>query len=144
MRLTASPNAQHDSPGHGLLLVAADLEERRLLLAELREEGHEVVPVPGLLPALQALTLGLAAPRLILVDTRDDEYATPEHIDELLQLSPEVPVVVLVSAIGSENWKPLESRLLAPLRRPIRCGEVADVVRRTMLARKPSCRDSMS
>ena len=34
------------APLHDVLLVAADLDERRLLLAELRELGYEVLPLP--------------------------------------------------------------------------------------------------
>lgn len=122
---------QQVSPRYDLLLVAADLAERRLLFAELLEAGYEVLPVAGLLPAVQGMFLRPVAPPLILVDTYSDEYATPEHIEELLQLVPGVSVVLLIGAIGGATWKPLERRLTAVLHRPIRIGEVVDVVRRT-------------
>jgi hypothetical protein len=43
------------------LLVAADLDERPLLLAELLEAGYEVTPIPGLSYALHALPIEVRA-----------------------------------------------------------------------------------
>ncbi|MGA2254636.1 MAG: hypothetical protein ABSG53_08250 [Thermoguttaceae bacterium] len=134
-------NIRQDLPRYDLLLVAADLEERRLLFAELQEAGYGVLPAPGLLPAVQTVFLRLVAPPLILVDTQSDKYATPEHMEELFQLAPGVPVILLISGIGGAAWKPLEPRLTALLHRPIRIGEVVDVVRHTLGCPdpRPSC-----
>jgi DNA-binding response OmpR family regulator len=115
-----------------LLLIASNLEERRLLFAELKEAGYEVLPVPGLLPAMQALFSRLLTPPLILIDVQGDPYATPQHVEELLQFAAGVPVVLLIGVFGSEDWKPLEPRLAALLLRPIRIGEVVETVRRMM------------
>ena len=113
-----------------LLLIAADLEERRLLLAELLEAGHDVLPLPGLVSAVRAILMRLVTPSLILLDAHGDERATPANVEELLGLMPEVPLILVVSAINSSRWEPLRPRLAELLRRPIRVGEVVAAVNR--------------
>lgn len=117
-------------PRRDLLLSSADLEERRLLLAELMEAGYEVLAVPGLLFATRAILLRIVAPPLMVLDVHGDERATPEHVERLLDLAEGVPIVLVVGALRSESWEPLRPRVAAWLRRPLSVGDVVDAVRR--------------
>ncbi len=117
-------------PPCDLLLSSADLEERRLLLAELMEAGYQVLAVPGLVYAIRALLLKIVAPPLVLLDVHSDEQATPQEVERLMELARGSPVVLVVGALGSEAWGPLRPRVAAWLRRPVSVGEVVDAVRR--------------
>jgi CheY-like chemotaxis protein len=115
-----------------LLLVAADLEERRLLFAQLREAGYSVMSVPGVRYAIRAVAMRLVAPRLILVDIHADEHATPEAIDSLRTLAVGIPLMLIVGAVSTEDWEQLRSGGVALLRRPITLGQVVEAVQRAL------------
>lgn len=119
-----------DVPPHDVLLASADLEERRLLYAELREAGYEVMPVEGIRDAVRALLLGVVRPPLVLLDLHGDPQATRERVEQVLALLRDVPLVLIVGGIGGDLWEPLRPRVAALLRRPIHLGEIVDVVRR--------------
>ena len=72
--------------GDDLLLIAADLEERRLLFAELLEAGYKALSLPGAMHALVWLRSARAAPPLIVLDVFGDEQATPAFVESLRQL----------------------------------------------------------
>jgi DNA-binding NtrC family response regulator len=126
MSMDVSP----DVPLHDVLLASADLEERRLLYAELREAGYEVMPVEGIRDAVRALLLGVVRPPLVVLDLHGGPQATHKGVDDLLALLRDVPLILIVGRIGSEIWEPLRPRVAALLRRPIHVGEIVDVVRR--------------
>lgn len=123
---------QGDPPERALLLVGAELQERRLLYAELLEAGYEVLPLPGLLYAIRAMLLGKLAPPLIVVDVYGDDYGLPEHVEALIKTAPSVPVVLVIGAIGHEAWQPLRGRVAALLQRPITIGQIVDAVRQRL------------
>ena len=89
---------RHRSPGFDrwsqrlkiaiVLLVAAELSERRLLFGELLEAGYDVLPVAGFAPALGLLLQHAVIPRLILLDVQGDEHATPQSVEHLLAQIP--------------------------------------------------------
>jgi DNA-binding NtrC family response regulator len=117
--------------GHrDVLLIAADLNERRLLYGELLEAGYDVLPLPGLAAALGALLQHSVAPRLVLIDAHGDEHATPQSVLQLLALASGVPSIVLVGAINRAVWQPIESQMTALLTRPITVGTIIETVKR--------------
>jgi DNA-binding NtrC family response regulator len=115
-----------------VLLVAADLEERRLLFAQLKEAGYSVLSVAGVRYAMRALAMHLVAPRLILVDVDDDPQATPETIHGLRALAAGARLMLVVGAMAAESWKPLQTEGVALVRRPITVGKVLEAVKRVL------------
>jgi DNA-binding NtrC family response regulator len=111
-----------------VLLIAADLNERRLVYGELLEAGYDVLPLPGMAAALGTLLQHSVAPRLVLVDVQGDEHATPQSVRQLLALAPGVPSIVLVGAINRAVWQPIESQVTALLARPITVGKIVETV----------------
>jgi DNA-binding NtrC family response regulator len=124
--VAAEPNTPDD-----VLLIAADLDERRLMLAQLLEAGYRVAPVPGMAYANRWLYLS-APPPMILIDTFGDDAATPAAVEDLLGRCPESRFVLIVRAIDSQRWEVLRRQTAALLRRPISIDEVVDAVRRTL------------
>ena len=115
-----------------VLLVAADLNERRLLFAELLEAGYDVMPVPGMALALGAVLQGSVVPRLILLDVRGDEHATPKSVEHLMTLISAVPVILVVGSIDRSLWEPVQPRVAAMLARPITIGKIVETVKQTL------------
>jgi DNA-binding NtrC family response regulator len=115
-----------------VLLIAADLNERRLLYGELLEAGYDVLAVPGLAVALGALLQRSVEPRLILIDVRDDPEATPNTVEHLLTLVPAVPLILVVGSIDRSAWETLRSRVAAWLARPITIGKIVEIVKQTL------------
>jgi DNA-binding NtrC family response regulator len=119
-----------DAALHDVLLASADLEERRLLYAELREAGYEVMAVEGIRDAVRAVLLGVVRPPLVVLDVHGDPDAAERRGEDLLAVLRGVPLVVIVGGVGGEAWEPLRPRLAALLRRPIRVGEIVEAARR--------------
>lgn len=112
-----------------VLLIAADLDERRLLFGELLEAGYDVVPIPDFERALGEVLQHLVEPGLILIDVGDDQKLTPHAVDYLLKAAPAVPVIVLVGTINRAEWETMTPRLAALLRRPITIGAIVETVK---------------
>ena len=118
------------SPLCDVLLVAADWQSRTLLLAELQEAGYSVIAAPALRHAYRALIGRKVHPRLILLDVTGDQDATPPYVEQLRELAPGSPLIVLVGAYDLAAWQPLEDRVAGFLRRPLKVGDVAELVQR--------------
>ncbi len=112
-----------------ILLIAPDLDERRLLLAELQEAGYEVLPAPSADYASRAILLQLTAPSLVLWDEHGEPSTTPAERQRLSSLTPNVPWMVIESAIPEGRREPLGRPLAKVLRRPIRIGQIVEAVR---------------
>ncbi len=127
-----------------VLLVAAELSERRLLFGELLEAGYDVLPVAGFASALGLLLQHAVIPRLIVLDVQGDEHATPQSVEHLLGLIPGTRLLLLVGAIDAALWKPLEGRVAAVLHRPITIGGVVEAVQQILLPseRNPDSRET--
>lgn len=124
---------RRELPQRDVLLVASDIDERRLLFAELQEGGYEVMISLGLVDALQRLLFRLVKPRLILLDAHGDVDATPEHVKHLSSVcGSDVLLIVIVGAVNQSAWELLRPRVTALLRRPIRINQVVDLVRQTV------------
>jgi CheY-like chemotaxis protein len=111
-----------------VLLSAVDLNERRLLFGELLEAGYDVLPLPGYAPTLARLLKHSVAPRLILLDVQGDEHVTPQSVEHLATLVPDVPVVVIAGSIDRALWELLAASLAAILYRPITIGRIVERV----------------
>ena len=115
-----------------LLLIVADLDARRLILAELQEAGYEVMAVPGLKYGLKAVLRGLVEPPAVVLDVHGDDFCTPERVRELLTLLPGVPMVLVVGAYERAAYEPLREQVAAFLVRPVTVGEIVHAVRRVL------------
>jgi CheY-like chemotaxis protein len=112
-----------------ILLIAPDLDERRLLLAELREAGYEVLPAPNADYAIRAILLKLTLPSLVLWDEHGGPSTTPADRQRLSSLTPNVPWMVIESAIAPGRQQPLGHPAATVLQRPIRIGQIVEAVR---------------
>lgn len=113
-----------------LLLIVADLRTRSLTLAELQEAGYEVMAVPGLQYGLRAILQGRVEPPAIVLDVHNDEFCTPERVQELVSLLPDAPVILIVGVYEQAAYEPLREDVAVFLVRPVRIGEVVEAVRR--------------
>jgi DNA-binding NtrC family response regulator len=111
-----------------ILLTAADWQSRALILAELQELGYEVMAVPGVDYAVNAILKGLDDPPLLLIDVHHDPSATPEKVRGLISLLPGRPVILLAGVFDSERWQPLSEEVARYFRRPVRIGDVIAAV----------------
>jgi DNA-binding NtrC family response regulator len=121
-----------------VLLVAADLNERRLIYGELLEAGYDVLPVPGIVRALALLLPHSVEPRLVLLDVRDDKEASPQSVDYLASLVAGIPLIVVVGSIDRAIWEPLAGKVAALVHRPVTIGQIVDVVKRTLPVSGPN------
>jgi hypothetical protein len=119
-----------------VLLIAAQLGERRLLLGELIESGLDVHPVPGYPAALGKLLQHAIEPRLTLFDVQGDEHATPQSVEHLAGLNPGL-LVLIVGSIDKELWEPLAGRVAELIHRPISIGQIVEYVKQRLTARRP-------
>jgi len=120
------------------MLIAADLNERRLLYGELLEAGYDVKPVPGLAVALGFLLQKSVEPRLIVLDVHDDADATPKSAEYLLTLSSGVPAIAIVGSVDRAAWEALQTRLAALLPRPIAIGKIIEIVKQILPVENPN------
>ncbi|HEX4070405.1 MAG TPA: hypothetical protein VHX68_04530 [Planctomycetaceae bacterium] len=127
-----------------VLLVAAELSERRLLFGELLEAGYDVLPVAGFASALGLLLQHAVIPRLIVLDVQGDAHVTPQSVEHLLGLILGTRLLLLVGAIDAALWKPLEGRVAAVLHRPITIGGVVETIQQILLSseRNPDSRET--
>jgi CheY-like chemotaxis protein len=125
-----------------ILLIAADMNERRLLYGQLLESGYDVLPLPGMVRALAALLPHSIQPRLILLDVQGDEAATPQSVEYLKSLAPDIPLIAIVGSIDRELWQPLETGVATLLHRPITVARIVAAVEQILPAdagRDPEC-----
>ena len=122
-----------------VLLIAADWQSRTLVLAELQEAGYSVIAAPALRHAYRALLGRRIHPKVIVLDVSGDEEATPEYIEQLLELAPGSRLVLLTGAYDAEDWRPVQGRAAKSLRKPMSVGEVVETVR---LIAERDCRAS--
>ncbi len=113
---------------HDILLASADWQSRTLILAELQERGYEVMAVPGLRYAIQAVLRGLVDPPLLIIDVYHDQEATPDDLKGLLTLLPQRPVILLGGAFDQARWQSLADDVTQVFHRPIRVGDVVEAV----------------
>jgi len=115
-----------------VLLIAADRQSRTLVLAELQEAGYSVIATPALRYAFRALLGRRVHPEVIVLDVSGDEEATPGYVEQLPELAPGSPMILLAGALDLAAWQPLRDRVAGFLRRPLRVGDVVEAVRRSL------------
>lgn len=116
-----------------ILLVAADWRSRALLLAELQEAGHSVVPLPSLEVALAALAAGRVCPAMVVLDVQGDPLADPRRIGQLLNfLEEDVPLLLIAGVYDVQALSSLRERVACWLSRPLRIGDVLAAVQRLL------------
>jgi DNA-binding response OmpR family regulator len=113
-----------------LLFTSADWQTRAMTLALLQEQGYEVMALPALRLGIKALLQDRVEPPLALVDTKDDEGATPEQLHYLRELLPETPIILLTGAFEQAVFAPLRDTIDLVLVRPISVGEIVEAVQR--------------
>ena len=116
-----------------LLLIARDWQSRTLLLAELQEAGYEVNAQDGLNRGLAAMASPHAPVTLIVIDLFEDPAGSPDTLQALMRLVPEVPVVLIAGTYQAPgSGAPDSSRIVAMLHRPVSVGEIVNEVRRIL------------
>lgn len=110
-----------------VLLVLADTRLRAFALAQLQEEGYQVVAVPGFQHARRLLARGLR-PRLVVADLQDVPEA---ELQGLVRAG--VEVLAVVGQLERERAARSGVRVLV---RPFTVGRLVDCVR--SLAGPPS------
>jgi len=114
-----------------VLLIAADRQLRRLLYAQLLEEGYSVLALPSLETALAHLLRGGEAPRLTVLDLHG-QAVTGQQVDNLSQLTGRAPLILCGGALDRAT---LTQAGLPPARvllRPFTVGDLLHEVRRTL------------
>jgi DNA-binding response OmpR family regulator len=81
-----------------VLLIAADWQFRRLVYAQLLEEGYSVLALPALEAALIYLLRGGEPSRLTVLDLQGQEV-TGQQLQDLAQLTGQAPLIVCGGAI---------------------------------------------
>jgi DNA-binding NtrC family response regulator len=111
-----------------ILLIAADWHSRTLILGELQEAGYDVMALPGLRYGLKAILRSQVAPRLVIADVWQDDFATPERVADLIRALPGVPIVLLTGVFEREAYASLSKYCAAFMVRPLRIGDVLEKV----------------
>jgi DNA-binding NtrC family response regulator len=86
--------------------------------------------VPGLRYAARALVDERITPVLIVLDVHDDADATPHRVEQLLDMAPDAPLILIVGVYDRATWEPLRAKAAEWLQRPVSVGEVAEAVER--------------
>lgn len=120
-------------------MIIADRHFRRLVYAQLLEEGCEVLALPSLRVALAHLLRGGEAARVTVLDLEGQEPpATAGEVADLRQISGGAPLVLCG---GGLHGAILHDASLAPaavLARPFSVGEVTDAVLEALRATETS------
>ena len=118
-----------------VLAISADWRTRALLAAQVGETtGLEVVPALGANEALTLTRLVGLEPALLIVDA--GQQLARAEVEQLMDALPDVPVVLIVSALARAAWEPLRSRCAAFLVRPVSIGRIAGAAAQALQGRR--------
>jgi len=112
-------------------LIAADWQFRRLVYAQLLEEGYSVLALPALEAALVYLLRGGESSRLTVLDLLGQDVRG-EQLKDLAQLTGGAPLIVCGGAIDRST---LAQEGVPPARvllRPFSVGDLVHEVRRML------------
>lgn len=112
-----------------VMLVAAEWRARTLLLAELQEAGYEVVALPSLRLVVPALATRRVQPSIAVLDVMGDPHASPEGVEQVLELLGNAPVVLLVGTYQAPTYAHFEPQVTRWLVRPVRVERIVEAVR---------------
>ena len=114
-----------------VLLIAADRQFRRLVYAQLLEEGFAVLALPALETALAHLLRGGEPPRLTVLDLHG-QAVTGQQIDDLSRLTGQAPLILCGGALDRATLAHLGLLPAALLLRPFTVGDLLREVRRVL------------
>jgi two-component system CheB/CheR fusion protein len=124
-----------------ILIIDDDPVVCDLLEIVLKDEGHRVATASDGIVAMELLARGTVRPDLILAD-----YNLPNGMNGLdlsmklrEQLHREVPVIILTGDISTGTLRDIARRNLVQLNKPVRPGELTDVIQR-LLGKPPASR----
>jgi len=106
-----------------ILVLSADWQTRALLAAQIGETtGREVVSAPAVNEALALVRTAGIDPALVIVDA--GQQVAREEVGRLMDVLPDAPLVLSVSALRRTEFDPLRSRCAAFLVRPVSIGRI--------------------
>ncbi len=114
-----------------VLLIAADRQFRRLVYAQLLEEGYSVLALPSLETALAHLLRGGEPPRLAVLDLHG-QLVTGRQIDDLSQLTGRAPLILCGGALDRATLAQADLPPAGVLLRPFTVGDLLQEVRRAL------------
>ena len=114
-----------------VLLIAADRQFRRLVYAQLLEEGYSVLAVPALETALAHLLRGGEPPRLAVLDLHG-QAVTGQQLHDLSQLTGRAPLILCGGALDRAALAQADPPPAAVLLRPFTVGDLVREVRRAL------------
>lgn len=120
------------TPARRLLLLSADWQTRTLILVSLQELGYAVLALPSLHLGVKAILADRVDPPLVLIDTKDDDQATPDQVQALRNLLPDAVMILITEAWYRERYAPLAAQLQAFCVRPILMDELIATVQRLL------------
>ena len=114
-----------------VLLIAADRQFRRLVYAQLLEEGCSVLALPALETALAHLLCGGEPSRLTVLDLQDQQV-TLQQLQDLAQLTGQSPLILCGGALDRITLNQAGLPRAAVLLRPFSVGDLLQEVRRVL------------
>ena len=110
-----------------VLLIAADRQFRRLVYAQLLEEGFSVLALPALEIALAHLLRGGEPPRLTVLDLQEQQV-TGQQLDDLSQLTGRAPLILCGGALDRATLDQADLPSARVLLRPFTVGDLLQEV----------------
>ena len=117
-----------------ILVLSADWQTRALVAAQIGETtGREVVSAPAVSEALALIRMVGIDPALLIVDA--GQQVTCAEVERLMDVLPDAPLVLSVSALRRTEFDPLRSRCAAYLVRPVSIGRIAQAAAQILQGR---------
>jgi DNA-binding response OmpR family regulator len=114
-----------------VLLIAADWQFRRLIYAQLLEEGYSVLALPALETALDYLLRSGEPPRLTVLDLHG-QAVTGQQIRDLSKLTGRTPLILCGGAMDRSTLTQAGLPSARILLRPFAIGDLLQEVRRVV------------
>ena len=113
------------------MLIAADWQFRRLVYAQLLEEGFSVLALPALEAALAYLLQGGEPSRLTVLDLQGQQ-ATGAQLKDLSRLSGRAPLIVCGGALDRATLAQAGLPSARVMLRPFSVGDLVQEVQRVL------------
>lgn len=111
-----------------IILIAREWKARAFIMAQLSEEGYEVVALRSIEEAMMLLGRGMVRPRLIILDTLGQSLREPTLAD-LQTLADDAPLLVCTGPFDLARFDFREAGFANLLVRPFTVGDVVNAVR---------------
>jgi DNA-binding response OmpR family regulator len=110
-----------------IILIASEWKARRFIMAQLLEEGYEVMALRTIEEAMMLLGQGMMRPHLIILDTAGQSL-NEAILADLRTLAGDVPILVCTGPFDLAQFDFEEAGLAHLLVRPFTVGDVVDRV----------------